>query len=90
MTFEIIIGLLLTILFSVVLERIIRNPFIVAGIFAVITLIIFAIFFETLTAIFAIWVIVYTIAAFVAASLTDYFTRRHHGRGNRENNDDCF
>ena len=92
MSFEIFVGLLLIIIFSIVVERAIRNPFIIAGIAAIVSLIILAVFYETLTAVFAIWVVIYTIAAFVSAYLSDYFSRRRINRNNgtRNDNDDCF
>ena len=91
-TFEFIIGLLFVILFSIIAERMIKNPFIVAGIVATISLIILALLVDTLTPIFLIWIVIYTLASFISAYLADYFFRNHH-RANfnsHDNNDGCF
>lgn len=77
------VGLLFVILFSVILQLFLKSPYIVAGIIAVISLIIFAIFMGTLGTSFIIWIIIYTITAFIVALITCRFLRnRHH------NNDD--
>ncbi len=69
------IGLLLVILFSVILEVFLKNPYVVTGIIAVISLIVFALLIDTLGAIFIIWVLIYTILAFITALMTCKFLR---------------
>lgn len=77
------VGLLFVILFSVILQLFFKSPLIVAGIIAIISLIIFAIFTGILGLEFIIWIIIYTITAFIVALITcRFFKHRHH------NNDD--
>ncbi len=77
-----IIGLLLVVLFSIVIELFIRCPKIVAGIIAAILLITFGIIFlldiasTTLIAI-AIWILIYVVAAYITAYLTCRFFRNN-------------
>lgn len=72
------VGLLFVILFSVILQLFLKSPLIVAGIIAIISLIIFAIFFDTLGLIFIIWIIIFTITAFIVALLTCRFLKNRH------------
>ena len=69
------IGLLLVVLFSVILEVFLKNPYIVTGIIAVIALVVFALLFDTLGLTFIIWIVVYTILAFITALITCKFLR---------------
>ena len=64
------IGLLFVILFSVILQLFFKNPYIVTGIILVFSLMIFAIFFDTLGIIFLLWIIIYTILAFITSLIT--------------------
>ncbi len=62
-----------TIILAFVLEKILRCPFLTAATFFAIYLIVaFAVFDAT----FLVWVIVYTILAFIAAALAEIFYRR--------------
>lgn len=72
------VGLLFVILFSVILQLFLKSPLIVAGIIAVISLIIFAIFTGILGLEFIIWIIIYTITAFIVALITCRFLKRRH------------
>lgn len=82
-TLELVIGFLFVILFSVILELVIKSPFIVAAVIAVASLVIYGIFSSTLTTTFIIWIVVYTLTALIVAFITDYVSR------NRRNNS-CF
>lgn len=63
-----------TIILSVVLQKILRSPVLVAATaFAIYLIITFAVFDET----FLIFAIVYTILAFLAAYIAEIFFRRH-------------
>ena len=62
-----------TIILAIVLEKIIRNPFLTAATFFAIFLVVtFAFFDET----FLVNTIVYTLLAFIAAVIAEYFYRR--------------
>ena len=62
-----------TIILAVVLEKIVRNPFLTAATFFAIYLIVtFTAFNET----FLVYTIAYTILAFISAIIAEYFFRR--------------
>ena len=83
LTLAFIVALFFVIIFSVLLELIVRCPLIVAGIVALISLIVFAIFFDTLGLIFIAWIVIYTITAFITALITCRLIKRHRDK-------DCF
>lgn len=77
--------LFFVILFAILLQLLLRCPYAVAAVIAIISLIVFAFFAETLTNIFIIWIVVYTLAALLTAFLVSRFWRRHEGCNDRRN-----
>lgn len=68
-----------TIIFAVVLQKILRCPILTAATFFAIYLIVaFAVFDSS----FLVFVIAYTILAFIAALIAEYFFRRYNGENN--------
>lgn len=78
-----------TIILAVVLEKILRNPFLTSATFFAIYLIIaFAVF----DASFLVYTIAYTILAFIAAFIAEYFCQRaeiNERRNSNNNNNTC-
>lgn len=71
-----------TIILAIVLEKILRSPILVAATFFAIYLIVAFAFFD---ATFLIFAIVYTILAFIAAVIADFFFRRARNWNDRCN-----
>ena len=78
--------LFFVILFSILLQILLKCPYAVATVVAIIALIVFAFFAETLTNIFIIWIVIYTLAALLTAFLVSRFGRRPR----RENDNGNF
>lgn len=78
-----------TIILAVVLEKILRNPFLTSATFFAIYLIVaFAVF----DASFLVYTIAYTILAFIAAFIAEYFCQRaeiNERRNSNNNNNTC-
>lgn len=83
LTFEYLVAFLFVVVFSVLLELVVKSPFIVSAIVAVISLIAYGLFSSTLTTTFIIWIVVYTLTALIVAFITDYISRNR-------NNNSCF
>lgn len=62
--------LFFVIVFSAILELVVRCPWAVAVAIAIIALVVYAFFFETFGTIFIVWVVIYTLAAWLSAVLT--------------------
>ena len=77
-------ALFFVILFSALLQLVLRCPYVVAAIVAVIALIVYAFFSATLTTIFIVWIIIYTLAALLTAILTCRFLGRNNNRCDRD------
>ena len=94
LTLALFIGLLFVVLFSVFAEIIIRCPLLVSGIIVTLSLIAFALLFDSLGLTFIIWIIIYAIISLVTAFLTDIFGRRRRNGRNERNEDNninnCF
>ena len=73
-----IFGLFFVVLFSVILQIFLKDPYIVAGITTIASLIAFALFFETVGLTFVIWIFIYVIASFIAALLTCKFLHHYY------------
>lgn len=78
-----------TIILAVVLEKILRNPFLTsATFFAIYIIVAFAVF----DASFLVYTIAYTILAFIAAFIAEYFYQRaeiNERRNSNNNNNTC-
>ena len=72
-----------TIILAIVLEKIIRNPILTAATFFAIFLVIAFAFFD---ATFLVYVIAYTILAYIAAVIAEFFFRRCRNWNNRIGN----
>lgn len=71
-------SLFFVILFSVILQVFLKDPYIVAGIIAIAALIAFALFYDIIGLIFVIWILIYVIASFITALLTCKIIHRYH------------
>lgn len=77
--------LFFVVLFAILLQLLLRCPYAVAAVIVIISLVVFAFFVETLTNIFIIWIVVYTLAALLTAFLVSRFWRRHDDCDDRRN-----
>ena len=78
-----------TIILAVVLEKILRNPFLTSATFFAIYLIVA---FTAFDASFLVYTIAYTILAFIAAFIAEYFCQRaeiNERRNSNNNNNTC-
>ena len=67
MELSFLLVLFFVIVFAAIIELVLRCPWAVAAVVAIISLIVFAFFSETFGTIFIVWIIIYTLAAWVAA-----------------------
>ncbi len=67
MELSFLLVLFFVIVFAAIIELVFRCPWAVAAVVAIISLIVFAFFFETFGNIFIVWIIIYTLAAWVTA-----------------------
>lgn len=79
-------ALFFVVIFAVVLQLITRCPYVPAAIVALVSLIVYAFLFETLGTVFIVWIIIYTLAALLAAFLTCLLNRNNSCRRCNENN----
>lgn len=83
-------ALFFVVIFAVVVQLITKCPLIPAAIVALVSLIVYAFLSETLGTIFIAWIIVYTLAALLAAWLTNLFSRNNNcNRCNQNENCGC-
>lgn len=73
MTGVFLVALLFVILFSVLLQLVVKCPYVVAAIIGVISLIVYAVFSTTLGTIFIAWIVIYTLVSLITAFLTCRF-----------------
>ena len=71
-------ALFFVVLFSVILQIFLKNPYIVTGITAIAALMAFVLFFDTVGLNFIIWIFIYVIASFITALLTCKFFHNYH------------
>ena len=62
--------LFFVIVFAAILELVIRCPWAVAAAIAIIALVVYAFYYEAFGTIFIAWIVIYTLAAWLAAVLT--------------------
>ena len=70
-------ALFFVVIFAVVVQLITKCPLIPAAIVALVSLIVYAFLSETLGTVFIVWIIIYTLAALLAAFLTCLLRRNN-------------
>lgn len=75
--------LFFVIVFAAIIELVLRCPWAVAAIVAIISLIVYAFFFETFGTIFIAWIVIYTLAAWVTAVIVCKLLNRFRNNCNR-------
>ena len=82
-----IFGLFLVVIVAIILQLVFRSPLAVAAFVAVGSLIAYAFFSATLTTIFIVWIVIYTLVALLTAYLTSKFTKCHNNCNRCDRND---
>ncbi len=75
--------LFFVVIFSAFLQLLLKNPYAVAAVVALISLVVYAFFSATLTTIFIVWIVIYTLAALLSAFVTKALLGRNHDGCNR-------
>lgn len=73
----------LVIAFAALVELVLRCPWAVAAIVAVISLIVYGFFFETLGTIFIVWIVIYTLVAWITSVIICKLLSRYRNNCNR-------